>query len=46
MHNSDIEHGHTIYCDADDSGAVLGGGAMAGSMGIEAMVGAGWDKPG
>ena len=46
MHNSDTEHVHTIYCDADYSGSLLGGGATARIMDIEAVVGAGGDKLG
>ena len=29
IHNSDTIHGRVIYCDAADSGAVLGGGTTA-----------------
>ena len=46
MHNLDTEHGRAIYCYAVGSGAVLGGGVTAGSMGIKVMVGEGGDKPG
>ena len=46
MHNSDTEHGRTIYFDADSSGSVLVVRVTAGRQVIEAVVGAGEDKPG
>ena len=46
MHNSDTEHDRAIYCDAVDSGSLLGGGATSRNRDIEAVVGSGGDKPG
>ena len=43
--NLDTVHGHAIYCDAADSGAVLGSRLASGSWGTKALVGEGGDKP-
>ena len=41
----EAEYGHTIYCDAADSGTMQAGHPAAGSVGVSEVVGKDGDRP-
>ena len=46
VNNTEAEHGHTIYCNATNSGPMRAGYSADRSAGVSTVVEAGWNIPG